>query len=81
MEKFRQEMHETQDFNEASRPNADADKAMTAFAIGLAKLSKKTGITVETTGGLYYDDPKTIKSVTYSDDFSSGDLSCDLVEK
>jgi len=44
-------------------------------------LTKKTGIAIETTGGLYYDDPKTIKSVSYSEDFSSGDLSFDIKTK
>ena len=51
------------------------DKAMDAFVKGLEALTKKTGISVECTGGLYYDEPKEIKSVQYSNDFSSGDLS------
>ncbi len=60
---------------------AKTDKAMSEFTKGLARLSKKTGIHLEVTGSMFYDDPKTIKSVTYSDDFSSGDMSCDVTFK
>ncbi len=57
------------------------DKAMREFAIALAKLSKKTGIMIDTIGGVSYDNPKDIKDICYSDDFSSGDLDCQVTFK
>jgi len=64
------------DLLEGDNYNKITDKAMREFAKGLEKLSKKTGIWIETTGGISYTDPKKIKSVSYSDDFSSSDISC-----
>ncbi len=78
MEKFRDELETIGTIGMVEADYATTDKAMSKFVKELTKLSKKTGISIETTGGLYYDDPKNIKSISYSEDFSSGDLSCDL---
>ena len=59
----------------------ESDEAQAAFILftkELTKLTKKTGIAVTSTGGISYDAPNTIKSVRYSDDFSSGDLGVDI---
>ncbi len=45
------------------------------FTIELAELSKKYGIAVNVTGGVYvYKKPEYTKNITYTDDASSGDL-------
>ncbi len=83
-EMFTETMTEEPEMSEAFDKDAYyamTDKAMAEFAKGLAKLTKKTGISVESTGSVFYDDPKTIKSVVYSDDFSSGDLHCEMKSK
>ena len=85
-ELYTENVEDTTEINEMTPKEREAyyketDKAMAKFVAGLAKLTKQTGISVETVGGLAYDDPKTISSVTYSNDFSSGDLSVQIKTK
>ncbi len=47
----------------------------TVFTKALAKLSKKTGVVIQSTGGVMHYEPDEIQSVSYYNDYSSGDLS------
>ena len=51
------------------------------FVAGLEKLTKKTGWGVQSTGGVYFDEPSTIKKVKYTNDPTSGDIDYDLINK
>jgi hypothetical protein len=64
--------------NEANKSKEDLFKE---FVAGLEKLTKKTGWGVQSTGGVYFDDPSTIKKVKYTDDPTSGDIDYDLINK
>ena len=62
-------------------PSAEKLANWKKFVKGMEQLTKSTGFGVQSTGGISYDDPKTIKTVTYSDDESSGDLDFSLKNK
>ena len=61
--------------------NKSKDDLFNDFVKGLEKLTKKTGWGVQSVGGVYFDDPSTIKKVKYTDDPTSGDINYDLVTK
>jgi len=60
------------ELNEAN--NKQYGKNLTDFVAGLEKLTQKTGWGIESTGGVYYDDPMSIYSVSYTTDLGSGDI-------
>jgi hypothetical protein len=55
-------------------PDSTSEKLFQEFIEGLEKLSKKTGVYLNVTGGVQIVLPKSIEKVEYSDDWSSGDL-------
>lgn len=62
-------------------PSPIKSELWSQFVKGLEALTKETGFGVETTGGVYFDFPGNIKSVKYSDDYSSGDISYSIKTK
>ena len=68
-------------FTEGFNTTKDEEKLFDEFVKGLEKLTKKTGWGVESTGGVSFDDPKTIKKVTYSNDPTSGDIDYEIINK
>jgi len=53
----------------------DDQRRFTAFVQELTALSKKHGVAIRSTGGVYaFSDPKEAEGLVYTDDASSGDL-------
>lgn len=62
----------------------DREKRFNDFTIELGELSKKYGIMINSTGGVNIynkEEISTIKEVYYSNDYTSGDLSYEVLEK
>lgn len=56
----------------------EEQKRFEQFTKELAKLSKKYGIVLQVTGGVYIEKDGDIKSIVYTDDASSGDLNSEV---
>lgn len=58
--------------NEQTQNNYDS------FIKGLTELSKKYGVALNVTGGVYIYEPEILKNIEYTNDVSSGDISYNL---
>lgn len=58
--------------NEQTQNNYDS------FIQGLTELSKKHGVALNVTGGVYIYEPELLKNIEYTSDISSGDISYNL---
>lgn len=62
----------------------DREKRFNDFTTELGELSKKYGVMINSTGGVNIfnkEDLITIEEVYYSNDYTSGDLSYEVIEK
>lgn len=57
-----------------SRSNSIIAKRHALFIKELEALSKKYGVVISCIGGVWHDEPKNLQDLTYTNDFTSGDI-------